>query len=209
MKKVALYSRVSTDKQENGLQAQTRSLLEYCKTRSITEYEVFEDFNVSGSKASRPQLDRMMKEVREGKIDTVVVYSFSRFARSTRFLLESLEEFSLLKVNFVSISESVDLGSALGRAMFTIISAIATLERELISERVRNGMVNAKAKGKRIGRPQSIPDGLVITLLGEGYKYREISKMLNISQGSIADVLKRQTRKQKSSTIDAPDSEHE
>ncbi len=205
MKKVALYSRVSTDKQENGLQAQTRSLLEYCKTRSITEYEVFEDFNVSGSKASRPQLDRMLTEVREGKIDTVVVYSFSRFARSTRFLLESLEEFSLLKVNFVSISESVDLGSALGRAMFTIISAIATLEKELISERVRNGMINAKAKGKAIGRPRTVPDELILTLLKEGYKYREISKMLKVSQGSITDAVRRNVQKEGSPSINRQD----
>ena len=205
MKKVALYSRVSTNMQQNGLEAQTRSLLEYCKTKGITDYEVFEDFNVSGSKASRPQLDRMMREVREGKIGMVVVYSFSRFARSTRFLLESLEEFSFLKVNFVSISESVDLGSALGRAMFTIISAIATLERELISERVRNGMVNARAKGKKIGRPQTINDDLIATLRAENYSYREISKMLNIGQGSITTAVRRAAQKSKSSDQTEPE----
>lgn len=197
MKKVALYSRVSTDKQSNGLEAQKRSLEEYCKTKGITDYEIFEDFNVSGSKSSRPMLDKMMKEVREGKIETVIVYSFSRFARSTKFLLDSLEEFSLLKVNFVSLSENIDLSSAIGRAMFTIISAIATLERELISERVRNGMINAKAKGKRIGRPQSVPDELIATLKAEGYSYRQISKMVNVGQGSITAALKRIARKQK------------
>ena len=193
--KVALYLRVSTDKQSNGLEAQRRSLEEYCKAKGITDYEIFEDFNVSGSKSSRPELDRMMKDVRSGMIGTVVVYSFSRFARSTKFLLDSLEEFSLLKVNFVSLSENVDLSSAIGRAMFTIISAIATLERELISERVKNGMVNAKAKGKRIGRPQSLPDDLIATLRTEGYSYREISKMLNIGQGSITSALKRHAQK--------------
>ena len=197
MKKVALYSRVSTDKQENGLQSQTRSLLEYCRAKGIENYEVFEDFNVSGSKQSRPQLDRMLKEVREGNVESVIVYSFSRFARSTKFLLNSLEEFSLLKVNFVSISENVDLSSAIGRAMFTIISAIATLERELISERVRNGMVNARAKGKKIGRPQTINDDLIATLRAENYSYREISKMLNIGQGSITAAVKRSAQKQK------------
>jgi DNA invertase Pin-like site-specific DNA recombinase len=203
--KTALYSRVSTDKQSSGLEAQTRSLLEYVKVKGITNYEVFEDFNVSGSKQSRPQLDRMMKEVREGKIDSVVVYSFSRFARSTKFLLDSLEEFSLLKVNFVSLSENVDLSSAIGRAMFTIISAIATLERELISERVRNGMVNAKAKGRRIGRPQKLNDDLIATLRAENYSYREISKMLNIGQGSITAALRRVAHKRKSQTISEPD----
>jgi DNA invertase Pin-like site-specific DNA recombinase len=205
MKKVALYSRVSTDKQENGLQSQTRSLLEYCKTKGITHYEVFEDFNVSGSKSSRPKLDQMMKEVREGLIDTVVVYSFSRFARSTKFLLDSLEEFSLLKVNFVSLSENLDLSSALGRCMFTIISAISSLERELISERVRNGMINAKAKGKKIGRPQTLNDELIATLRTENYSYREISKMLNIGQGSITAAVRRIARKLKSTTQTEPE----
>lgn len=205
MKKVALYSRVSTDKQEKGLQSQTRSLLEFCKSRGIENYEVFEDFNVSGTKSSRPQLDRMMTEVREGKIESVVVYSFSRFARSTKFLLDSLEEFSLLKVNFVSLSENVDLSSAIGRAMFTIISAISALERDLISERVRNGMVNAKAKGKKIGRPQTINDDLVATLRAENYSYREISKMLNIGQGSITAAVRRAAQKSKSSEQTEPE----
>lgn len=193
--KTALYSRVSTDKQSNGLESQRRALEDWCRTKGITDYEVFEDFNVSGSKQSRPQLDRMMKEVREGKISMVVVYSFSRFARSTKFLLDSLEEFSLLKVNFVSLSENIDLSSAIGRAMFTIISAIATLERELISERVRNGMINARAKGRRIGRPQTLNDELIFTLRSEGYSYREISKMLSIGQGSITAAIKRAARK--------------
>lgn len=202
--KVALYSRVSTDKQQNGLESQRRALEEYCKTKGILEYEVFEDSNISGSKSSRPELDRMLKEVRDGKFDMVLVYSFSRFARSTKFLLDSLEEFSLLKVNFVSLSENIDLSSAIGRAMFTIISAIATLERELIAERVRNGMINARAKGRRIGRPQTINDGLIATLRTENYSYREISKMLNIGQGSITASLRRTARKVSSRTPTEP-----
>jgi DNA invertase Pin-like site-specific DNA recombinase len=202
--KVALYSRVSTDKQQNGLESQKRALEEYCKTKGILEYEVFEDSNISGSKSSRPELDRMLKEVRDGKFDMVLVYSFSRFARSTKFLLDSLEEFSLLKVNFVSLSENIDLSSAIGRAMFTIISAIATLERELIAERVRNGMINARAKGRRIGRPQTINDDLIATLRTENYSYREISKMLNIGQGSITASLRRTARKVSSRTPSEP-----
>ena len=202
--KVALYSRVSTDKQQNGLESQRRALEEYCKTKGILEYDVFEDSNISGSKSSRPELDRMLKEVRDGKFDMVLVYSFSRFARSTKFLLDSLEEFSLLKVNFVSLSENIDLSSAIGRAMFTIISAIATLERELIAERVRNGMINARAKGRRIGRPQTINDDLIATLRTENYSYREISKMLNIGQGSITASLRRTARKVSSRTPSEP-----
>lgn len=204
MTRVSAYIRVSTDKQINGAQAQRRALEEYCKARGFENVAFFEDFNVSGSKSSRPELDRMLKEVREGKYDMVLVYSFSRFARSTKFLLDSLEEFSLLKVNFVSLSENIDLSSAIGRAMFTIISAIATLERELIAERVRNGMINARAKGRRIGRPQTINDDLIATLRTENYSYREISKMLNIGQGSITASLRRTARKASSRTPTEP-----
>lgn len=197
--KVALYSRVSTDKQANGLDSQKFALEEHCRVKGITEYEVFEDFNVSGSKSSRPQLDKMMKEVREGKISTVIVYSFSRFARSTKMLIDTLYEFELLKVNFISVSENLDLSTPLGRAMFTIISALATLERELISEKSRLGVMAARARGKQIGRPRTVADDVIVALRADGYSYREIAKMLKVGQGSITAALRRTAQIQKSS----------
>lgn len=189
--KVAIYTRTSTDRQQSGLEAQKRALEEFCKARGITEYLVFEDFGVSGTKNSRPELDRLMVNVRNGSVNTVIVYSFSRFARSTKFLLDTLEEFGKLKVNFISLSENVDLSTAIGKAMFTIISAIATLERDLISERVKNGLVNARAKGKKIGRPVKVNQELIVTLKSEGYTYRQIGKMLGVGQGSITKALKK------------------
>jgi site-specific DNA recombinase len=120
MQKVALYVRTSTDKQEKGLEAQIRVLEEYCKSKGILNYQVYQDFGISGSKSSRPQLDQMMKDVRDEKISTVIVYSFSRFARSTKHLLEALEEFKSLGVSFISLSENVDTNSAIGVAMFTL-----------------------------------------------------------------------------------------
>ena len=191
----ACYCRVSTDKQSNGLQAQRRALEDYCKSRNIENYKIFEDINQSGTKSSRPQLDKLLTEVRNGEIQTVIVFSFSRFARSTKFLLDTLEEFERLKVNFISLSENVDLSSAIGRAMFTIISAIASLERDLISERVRNGLSNARAKGKQIGRPTIINYELILKLRNEGYTYKEISELLNISQGSISTAIKKHSKK--------------
>lgn len=193
--KVAIYTRTSTDRQQSGLEAQKRALEEFCKARGITEYLVFEDFGVSGTKNSRPELDRLMVNVRNGNVDTVIVYSFSRFARSTKFLLDTLDEFGKLKVNFISLSENVDLSTAIGKAMFTIISAIATLERDLISERVRNGLVNARAKGKKIGRPVKVNQELIVTLKNEGYTYRQIGKMLGVGQGSITKALKKYAQK--------------
>lgn len=193
--KVAIYTRTSTDRQSNGLQSQRRALEEYCKARSITEFLIFEDNGVSGTKSSRPELDKLMAEVRAGTVSTVICYSFSRFARSTSFLLEALDEFGRLKVNFISLTENLDLNSPMGKAMFTIISALASLERDLISERVRSGIANAKAKGKQIGRPRKLQYDLIVTLRGEGYTYRQISKMLNIAQGSITAALRKAAHK--------------
>ena len=193
--KVAIYCRVSTFLQVSGLSSQKRALEEYCKSRGIVEYLVFEELGVSGVRSSRPVLDKLMTEVRAGTIDTVVVYSFSRFARSTRFLLETLEEFGKLKVNFISLTENLDLNTPMGKMVFTVISALASLERDLISERVRNGIAGARARGKQIGRPRKLQYDLIVTLRGEGYTYRQISKMLNISQGSITAALKKSAHK--------------
>ncbi len=101
-KVTALYCRVSTFDQGKGLESQIRTLKEFCEKNKIENYEIFADEGISGTKNSRPSLDRMMALVREGKIDSVVVYSFSRFARSVTHLLTALEEFNKLGVSFVS-----------------------------------------------------------------------------------------------------------
>jgi len=193
-KKVALYCRVSTDRQENGLQAQQRALEEYCKAKGINNYILFLDEGISGAKASRPELDRMMQSVRTAGISSVIVYSFSRFARSTKHLLSALEEFNERGVAFISLTENVDTTSAIGKALFTIISAISQLERELIAERVRNGLSNAKAKGKRIGRPKTRNSELIRALASEGRTYREIARLAKCSTGTIATEVQEMTR---------------
>ena len=190
MKTVAIYCRTSTNMQQNGLESQKRALVEYCKSKQIQNYELYEDFGVSGTKSSRPELDRLMKEVRKGKVGTVIVYSFSRFARSTKFLLDSLEEFNDLEVNFVSLSENVDLSTAIGKAMFVIISAIAALERDLVSERVKLGMSNARAKGKQIGREKTRPTEAILALRSKGYTYKQIARMLDVSEGTVGNAIK-------------------
>lgn len=144
-KKIALYCRVSTGNQSTGLEAQVRALRDYCTRNAITDYVIYEDENQSGVKQSRPALDRMMKDARDGIISKVIVYSFSRYARSVTHLLRALEEFKKLEVGFVSITESIDTNTPLGSAVFTILGAVAQLERDLIAERVRNGLLNAKA----------------------------------------------------------------
>lgn len=189
-KKVALYCRVSTDTQATGLEAQERSLIEYCRSKGITEFEVFRDLGVSGAKSSRPALDNMLAAVRAGKFNAVVCYSFSRFARSTNHLLTALNEFKGLNVSFISLTEALDTSTPIGTALYTIIAAISELERDLIRERVRNGMKNARAKGKQIGRLKERPSELIRALLKQGLPYREIAKLAHCSHGSVAAEAK-------------------
>ncbi len=190
MKNVAIYTRTSTDRQDTGLEAQERALLDYCSQRGIQAPLKFSDAGISGSKASRPGLNALLLAAREGQIGIILVYSFSRFARNTRHLLDSLEEFERLGISFVSLTENLDTKSAIGKALFTIISAISQLERELISERVKNGLNNARAKGKVVGRKKTRPSELIQALHTQGMTYREIAKLAHCSHGAIATELK-------------------
>lgn len=184
-RKVCLYARVSTQDQATGLESQVRALNEYCRLNGITDYELFADEGISGTKSSRPALDRMMKAIRDNEVECVVVYSFSRFARSTTHMLNGLEEMKKVNTNFVSLTEKIDTSSPIGKAMFVIISAIAALERDLIAERVKNGLANARAKGKLIGRKKMRDSDLIRKLLKAGMTYRNIAIISKCSHGSV------------------------
>ncbi|MCY4196745.1 MAG: recombinase family protein [Rhodobacteraceae bacterium] len=118
------------------------------------------DHAISGRKMGRPQLKALMTRARYRELDCILVWKFDRFARSVRHLLVALEEFDHLGVRFISVQDQIDTDSPMGRAMFTIIGAMAEPESALISERVSAGMHAARARGKRIGRPP-IPPAVV------------------------------------------------
>lgn len=193
-RRVCLYARVSTHDQATGLESQVRALKDYCRLNDIQEYEIFSDEGISGTKASRPALDRMMKAVRDNEVDCVVVYSFSRFARSTTHMLAGLEDMKKANTNFVSLTEKVDTNSPIGKAIFVIISAIAALERDLIAERVKNGLANARAKGKQIGRKKLRDSNLIRSLLKAGMSFRQVSLVARCSHGSVSAEKKAMLR---------------
>lgn len=217
-KKTFLYIRVSTLDQQNGAESQARALLEWCTRNNITEYEIFTDHGVSGAKESRPALDKMMDRVKNLEAEQVIVFAFSRFARSTMHLLKGLQIFKDCKTRFVSITEQIDTESSMGVAMFTILGSLAQLERSMIQERVKAGLRNAKANGKIIGRIRKRNSVLIESLLEAGLSYREIARISKCSHGSVhaqkKEMLARKAKEQqqklndlqKEITAVAPDS---
>ena len=148
----AIYARVSTVNNGQDPSMQTRELREYCKRRRWKIAGEFVD-RASGAKESRPELDKLMKAAHQRRYDVVVVWRFDRFARSVSHLLKALETFKSLGIEFVSLCEQVDTSTPTGKMVFTVLGAVAELERALTVERVKAGIRNAIAKGTRIGRP--------------------------------------------------------
>jgi DNA invertase Pin-like site-specific DNA recombinase len=165
-------------------------LRDYAKARGFDQVEEYSDVGWSGSKERRPQLDRLMTDVRKRRIQTVVVSRFDRFARSTRHLLAALAEFDSLDVRFVSLNESIDTSTPMGKMVFTILGAVAELERSLITERVQSGVDRARRQGKRLGRPKVIVDREKLReLVSQGLSIRAIGKLCGIARSTVNRVL--------------------
>ena len=149
-KRVAIYVRVSTVEQETELQE--HELREYCERRGWS-YVVYRDRGQSGAKNDRPALTAMMNDLRRRKIDVVVVWALDRLARSLKQLLSIAEECRSLGADLVSLRQNVDTTLPAGRLTFQVLGAVAEFEREMLRERVKAGMAQAKRLGRHIGRP--------------------------------------------------------
>jgi DNA invertase Pin-like site-specific DNA recombinase len=163
--RVAIYARVSTVNHGRDASLQTRELRQFAEARGWQIAGEYVDAGVSGAKDSCPELNRLMADAKRRRFDVVLVWKLDRFGRSLRHLVNALAEFESLNIAFVSLSDNLDLSTPSGRLMFNIIGAMAEFERELIGERVKAGMKNAKAKGTRIGRPRVVVDGTRIAAL--------------------------------------------
>ena len=191
-KTAALYARVSTRDQNCGLQLE--ELRRYASRRFGEVFE-FVDLGVSGTERRRPQLDALMREARKGRFDAVAVWKFDRFGRSLKHLVDSLEEFQSLGIDFISLTEGIDTTTPTGKLVFGIMGAVAQFERDLIAERVRAGIERARRLGKRIGRPRVLVDAEPITRLrNEGMSLRQIARKLGIPVSRVRRALARSTK---------------
>ncbi len=183
--RVALYARVSTSDKGQDPQMQLRELREYCQRRGWEIAGEYIDVGVSGAKDSRPELNTLMLDAAKLKFDALVVWRFDRFARSVSHLLRALETFRSLGVEFVSYTEAIDTSTPVGKMTFTVLGAVAELERSLIIERVRAGVRNARAKGKRLGRPRVAVDrGRIARLRESGASWSEVCGATGLSAGT-------------------------
>ena len=183
--RVAIYARVSTTNHGQDVGLQTRELRQFAEARGWTVAGEYIDAGVSGAKDSRPELNRLMADAHKRRFDVVCVWRFDRFARSVSHLLRALETFKALGIDFVSFSEQMDTSTPAGKMVFTVLGAVAELERSLIVERVRAGLRNARAKGKRLGRPRVAVDAArIASLRASGASWQTITSQLGISAGS-------------------------
>jgi DNA invertase Pin-like site-specific DNA recombinase len=184
VQRLALYARVSTANGYQDPEMQLRELREYAQRRDLTIVGEYID-RMTGSKDSRPSLNRLMADASHRKFDAVLVWKLDRFGRSLRHLVNALAELEALGLTFISLRDNLDLSTPSGRLMFQIIGAMAEFERALIQERVRAGLRNAKAKGVRLGRPRVfVSESRIEALRASGTPWRTIAKELGVGIGT-------------------------
>jgi DNA invertase Pin-like site-specific DNA recombinase len=188
--RVAIYTRVST--YDQSVEMQLMDLRRYCEQRGFDIYKEYCDEGISGTKDKRPALDELMADARKRKFGAVLCWRFDRFARSTKHLITALEEFRHLGIEFISYQENIDTSSPLGKAIFTIVSAIAELERNIIVERVKGGLRRAKEKGKILGRPKAdLHLDNILKMRAQGLSFEEIGRKMGVCAATIYNATKK------------------
>jgi DNA invertase Pin-like site-specific DNA recombinase len=189
MKKAAVYVRVSTVDQHP--ETQLLDLRQFAAQKGFQLVQEYIDHGICGARARRPALDKMMEDARRRKFDVLMVWSCDRLARSTKHLLQVLDELNGFGIQFLSQREAIDTEGPLGRAIIVIVSAMAELERCTIIERVRSGMRRAKSEGRRIGRaPLQVNRVLLLRNREGGMSLNQLAKAHGISKASVCRVLR-------------------
>jgi len=188
MKRATIYARVST--REQNVDMQLIDLRSYAKARDLNVIQEYIDY-ASGSKNDRVNYQKLFNDVRKRRTDIVLVWKFDRFARSTKELINALEEFKNLGVDFISFKENIDTSTHMGKILFTIISGFAEFEKAVLRERVIAGMDKARAKGIEFGRPK-IPAFKIqeaLDMKAAGADYKTICKKLGISKSAYYNLF--------------------
>ncbi|KHO46081.1 MAG: resolvase-like protein [archaeon GW2011_AR3] len=186
--KVGIYARVST--KEQNVENQMSELTKYCQARNYEIFKVYTEVGVSGSKESRPSFDCLMNDAHKRKFDILLVWKLDRLSRSLKHLLNTLDTLNSLNISFVSYNDNIDTTTPQGKLMFQLIGAFAEFERELIRERVCLGLRRARTQGKALGRKKlDINKYQVAQLRSQGMSLRTIAKELNVSVGTVYNLL--------------------
>jgi DNA invertase Pin-like site-specific DNA recombinase len=196
MKTAAIYARVSTSDQ--SAESQLSSLRDYASRRGFFVYREYTD-HVTGVISKRKEgkgteYQALMHDAKQKRFDVVLVWKFDRFARSLKALIEGLQLFQELGIDFVSVTQDIDTTVSMGRFFFQIVGAFAEFEREMIVERVRSGLDNARKKGVKLGRPRAHPpyvEQVVLERFKAGDSYREIGKAVGMSRNSAYAIVQR------------------
>ena len=187
--RVAVYGRVSTSDQST--ESQLLDLRRYVSDRGWQIFREYVDQGISGTTDSRPALNQLMNDAKKRRFKVVLVWRFDRFARSSQHLILALNEFNALGVDFISLSESIDTSTPMGKMVYTVIAAVAELERSLISERVKAGLRRAKENGKVLGRPRgmTIDTQRAKELREQGLTMAKIAEQMNSSAATVCRAL--------------------
>jgi putative DNA-invertase from lambdoid prophage Rac len=186
--RVAIYARCSTECQHPSMQIS--ELTEYATRRGLNVVGVFTDI-ASGNQDHRPELNKVLALARQRKIDCLLVWKTDRLGRSLRHLVNTISELEAVGVSFISLKDSLDFSTPAGRLMFNVIGAMAQFERDLIRERVKSGMANAKRKGIRLGRkPLEIDVAEIQRLRADGLTFEAIARQTGLSVGTVFRKLR-------------------
>jgi len=185
LKRIAIYARVSTDRQST--ESQLNALREYAGKRAWAISKEYIDEGYTGSNTKRPAFNAMMADARKRKFDVLLVYKLDRLSRSLKDLITTLDDLKSMGIDFISYDNGLDTTTPTGRLIFNVVGAVAEFEKDIIRERVRAGLENAKRKGKRLGRPPVSPRLVdeAKKLRSEGMSFRQIGKQLGIPESTV------------------------
>ena len=187
----AIYARISTSDKGQSTEMQVKDLVEYAALKGLPVYRIYEDKGYSGSSSNRPMLNDLLQDVRDGKVTHVLCWRLDRWFRSLKEVINTLAEMNERGVTFVSLKDGIDMGSSTGRLMAGLLAVFGQFELEVIRERVRSGLDNARRNGRIGGRRRRIDYAKVSELRKQGMSLSEIARQVGATSGAISKTLKK------------------